>query len=432
MRSMTIRNWDGSQWWRPSAIHHPADEQDVARIVRRAAEEGRRVKPIGGALSWSDAIDVPAEALRLDRMTKIDVDAESKRVRVQAGARLADINEALARHGLALDSFGSIVMQTAAGYLGTGSHGTGGRTPILASRVTRLRLVDGQGDVHELDARNEPELFAAARVHLGCLGVVTEVTLECIDAFRLEERLELLPFDEALTDFDRIVEENDYVKLWWLPYTDEIQVWRFNKTDLPRTPTTVQGWLDSSGVSGGLFTALLAFSRGFPSTTPFINRAVQTVSFGPHSRVDRSDKVFRYAGVIPKHQEVEYAVPRQRAAAAIDEVRRTVLAARYRVNFPLEVRFVAADDVPMSPTCGRESCYIGAYVASRSWAEGYFEDFETLIADYAGRPHWGKTFTRTAAELRDLYPGYDRFDELRRRCDPRGVFRNSFVDRVFS
>lgn len=431
MSREVIRNWDGTQRWRPQAIHRPADDDEVADLIRRAVEQGRRIKPVGAALSWSDAPAVPTEALRFDRMTGIEVDAEARLVRVQAGARLADVNEALATHGLALDNFGSIVMQTAGGYLGTGSHGTGGRTPILAQMVTHLRLVDGEGKVHELDASHEPELFEAARVHLGSLGAVTEITFRCVDAFDLEERLELLPFDEVLAGLDRIVDGNDYVKLWWVPYNDEVQVWRFNRTGRPRTRTTFQGWMDSSGVSGTLFTGLLALTRAIPSATPFINRTVQRTSFHAHTRVDRSDRIIRYAGTIPKHQEAEYAVPRERAAEAIDEVRRTVLAADYRVNFPLEVRFVAADDVPMSPTSGRDSCYIGAYVGSRKWAEPYFADFEGLIADHEGRPHWGKTFSRTAAELRALYPRYDDFDRVRRRCDPHGVFRNSFVDRVF-
>jgi L-gulonolactone oxidase len=158
---------------------------------------------------------------------------------------------------------------------------------------------------------------------------------------------------------------------------------------------------------------------------------VQSAAFRPHRRVDRSDLVIRYAGRIPRHQETEYAVPRARAAAAIEETRRAIEAARYRVNFPLEVRFVAGDDVPLSPCCGRASVFVGAYVGSRAWARPYFEEFEALVAGHEGRPHWGKTFHRTAAELRALYPGYDGFAALRRACDPGGIFRNAFVDRVF-
>jgi L-gulono-1,4-lactone dehydrogenase len=428
----TITNWDRTQRWQPDRIHRPSRSVEGAAAIRTAAERGRRIKPVGGALSWSDAIDVPSEAIRFDRMAGITVDPDARRVTVQPGARLADVNDALAANGLAFDNFGSIVMQTAAGYVGTGSHGTGGHTPILAQMLTSMQLVDGTGDVHDLDATREPELFEAARVHLGCLGAVTELTFTCVEAFNLEERLEIRPFDDVLADLDRIVDDNDYLKLWWIPYNDTVQVWRFNRTDQPRSRTTFQGWLDSSGLSGTLFSGLLALSRALPRITPFLNRTIQRVSFRDRVRVDRSDRVIRYAGNIPRHQETEYAIPREQAAKAIDQVRQMVLdTRRYRVNFPMEIRFVAADDIPMSPTSERDSCYLGAYVASERWAKPYFADFEALIADYRGRPHWGKSFSRTAAELRDLYPRYDDFDRIRRRCDPHGVFRNSFVDRVF-
>ena len=185
----TIRNWDGSQSWQPEQIHRPADEEAIIALIQQAAAEGKRLKPVGKALSWSDIADMPTLAMQFDNMARIlDVDRGSKRIRLQAGVPLMRVNEALANHGLALDNFGSIVKQTAAGYIATASHGTGIRTRILSTYVDNMRLIDGLGQVHELDAGNEPELFAAARVHLGCLGAVTELTLRCVEAFDLEER----------------------------------------------------------------------------------------------------------------------------------------------------------------------------------------------------------------------------------------------------
>jgi L-gulonolactone oxidase len=428
----TIRNWDRTQRWRPEEVHHPADEKEVARLVRRAAEGGKRVKAVGSALSWSDIIDMPQAALRFDRMADVvNVDRDRCLITVQPGAVLRDVNDVLYENGLAFDNFGSIVIQTAAGYTGTGTHGTGGSTPILSSQIQSMRLIDGEGEIHELDTEREPELFSAARVHLGCLGVLTEITFRCIEAFDVEERLELVPWDNALADLDDYVDGNDYCKLWWFPYTDHVQVYSFNATDKPRGGFGLTGWLDESGVSGVVFTALMALTRAVPPIVPSMTRTLQAIHFRPRTRVDRSDRVIKVSSGIPVHQETEYAIPRDRAAQAIDETRKLVLAGGFRVNFPMEVRFVAADDIPMSPANGRDSCYVGAYVASRRWAEAYHAEFEEMIAEFEGRPHWGKTFSRTADELRALYPAYDHFDALRRRCDPAGVFRNSFVDRVF-
>jgi L-gulonolactone oxidase len=361
----------------------------------------------------------------------LHVDRENHTVRMQAGMRLCDANDEMAKHGLAFDNFGSIVIQTVGGYLGTGSHGTGGRTPILSSYVTGLRMVDGKGEVHELDTTHEPELFSASRVSLGCLGVITEVTLRCVDAFRLEERLDLIEFDSLLSDLDHIVESNEYCKLWWLPYTDKVQVYTFNRTSRSGRSRGFNEMLDETGVSSRVFTGLIRASRRWPFIIPRMHEFVQRVQFRPHTRFDRSDRIIRYAGTIPLHQETEYAIDRKHAAEAIDRTRRMVEVASYRVNFPLEVRFVAGDDIPMSPCFGRDSCYIGAYVSSLDWAPGYFAEFQDLMRDYGGRPHWGKTFHRTADELRELYPRYDEFNRLRKECDPHGIFRNRFVERVF-
>lgn len=432
MDKAEIKNWDGTQSWRPEAIHYPEDDEQIARLILRAREDKKRIKAVGSALSWSDIIDIPSVAIRFSRMNRvIEVDRDGRRIRLQPGARLIHVNDILARNGLAFDNFGSIIIQTAAGYIGTGTHGTGGKTPILSTAIERLRMVDGRGQILELDAEKDPALFSAARVNLGCLGVVTEIVFKCVDAFDLEERLELVDFDTALSDLASHVADNDYCKFWWLPYTDQIQVYTFNRTDRPRGGFGLTGMMDRTGLSGVFFTGLIKLGHVLPGAIPFLDKTVQKIHFHPRRRVDRSDRVIKVSNSIPIHQETEYAFPVERAAEAIDEMRNIVLNADYRVNFPMEVRFVAADDIPMSPATGRNSCYIGAYVSSLKWAPPYFADFQELMRDYSGRPHWGKSFSRTPGELKALYPSYDAFDRIRRRCDPDGLFRNRFTDRVF-
>lgn len=311
----------------------------------------------------------------------LHVDGEARLIRLQAGARLSHLHDVLARHGLAFDNFGSIVDQTAAGYIATGSHGTGARTRILSAHVQAIRLVDGRGDVHDLDETRDPELFSAARVNLGCLGVVTEITIRCVEAYDLEGRLELVAFDSVLANLDRTLRENEYCKLWWLPYTDEVRVYTFNKTTRPRTGFDVPGFLDATGVSGVFFNALIGFGGAVPAAIPPIHAAVQKIHFRPHRRVDRSDRITRVGSSIPIHQDMEYAIPISSAARAIDETRKLILKSRAKANLPMEVRFVAADDIPMSPTNGRDSCYIGPYLSSRTWAPVIFGEFEAMIRD---------------------------------------------------
>ena len=174
-------------------------------------------------------------------------------------------------------------------------------------------------------------------------------------------------------------------------------------------------------------------ANAVPALTPTVLKSLQRLYFTPRCRVNRSDRLFNIGKMIPIHNESEYAIPIEHAAKAIDRVAQTIIGSppEYRVNFPLEVRFVPGDDIPMSPATGRDSCYVGAYVASTKWTRPYHRDFEGLMHEYAGRPHWGKLFSRTTRDFAELYPQYRQFDALRRECDPNGVFRNVFVERVF-
>jgi L-gulonolactone oxidase len=427
-----LKSWAGNVAWRPKAVHRARDEQEIAELVTRVAKSGDRLKPVGSGLSWSDINEVEGQhLLLLERMTAVDVQADARRVRVQGGAVMSDIQRTLAEHHLTLDNIGSIVTQTAAGYTGTGTHGSG--TPLLSTFIEEMRLVDGAGRVRELSPSSEPEIFSAARVHLGCLGVVTEITFRCVDAFDLEERREIVPFDRVLADLGKTLAENDYVKLWWLPYTDVIQVYLYNRTQEQRTPPTPTELMEEWGLSTYSFSFLLSLCRAVPALTPAVTRSLQRLYFTPRQRVNRSDRLFNIGKMIPVHNESEYAIPLENAAEAIDRLAGIVRGAApgYRVNFPMEVRFVPGDDIPMSPATGRDSCYVGAYVASTKWTGPYHRDFERLMGEYGGRPHWGKLFSRTAADFAELYPLYRQFDALRQECDPSGVFRNAFVDRVF-
>ena len=149
MASQVIRNWDGTRTWTPEAVHNPTGEVQIAALIKKAAENRSRFKAIGEALSWSDIADMPQNAIRFSNMDAVlDVDTDSRTVRVQAGARLKHVNNVLAQHGLAFDNFGSIVLQTAAGYIGTGTHGTGIRTPILSNSIEKILLIDGLGEIH--------------------------------------------------------------------------------------------------------------------------------------------------------------------------------------------------------------------------------------------------------------------------------------------
>lgn len=430
--SYRFRNWAKTHACQAAACHQVRGEDEIVELVRRARRRGVRLKAVGGGHSWSDIALTDGELVRLDGHDAVlAVDRERCQVTVQAGIRLRQLNALLPEHGLGLSNLGSIAEQSIAGATATGTHGTGIRFGNLATQVVALRLVTGAGEVRELSAAQDPELFSAARVGLGALGIVSSVTLQCEPAFRLEERAFALPFARALAEMDALVEEHEHVKFWWMPHTDSVQVFTCTRTSASLRRRAVRRWIDRSPVTRWLFAGLLGLSRLVPAAIPTLNRVINVAYFRPGQRVDRSDRVFNTI-MPPVHRETEYGIPRAQAAAALGQLRELIERQRLHVNFFVELRFVAGDDLLMSPCYGRPSCLIGAYMYPSRSLETYFREFERLMVEFDGRPHWGKEFTAGAATLRRVCPGYERFDAIRRQLDPDGVFENDFVRRVFA
>ena len=180
--TVTVRNWAGNQRWIAAGRAEPRATEEVAEVVRDAAGSARRVKAIGAGHSFTATASTDGVQLSLDRMAGVlEVDAATGRVRVEAGIRLHALNEALAGAGLALPNLGDIDRQSIAGAVATATHGTGLELGNLATTVVGMEVVSGTGEVVRLDG----ELLRVARVGLGALGIVTEVTLQCVPAFRL-------------------------------------------------------------------------------------------------------------------------------------------------------------------------------------------------------------------------------------------------------
>ena len=430
-----FRNWGGNQTCHPVRTHEPGDERELAEVLRQAHACGETVKVVGAGHSWSDVACTDGHLVRLDRMRDLlRVERDACTVTVQAGMRLKELNELLADHALALTNLGSVSEQSVAGAISTGTHGTGLRFGCLSTQVAELRLMTASGDTLDLDA-SDGDTFEAARLGLGCLGVVTRITLRCEPAFDLEELRFPLPFDDALERMQALVDEYDHVKFWWLPHTDNVLVFaqrrvaphpRSRLTRIARAP---RAWFDTA-INQGVFSRLLCVGARAPSLVPVLNRTVERAYFVRGHRVDRSDRVFNLA-MPPVHREAEYGIPRDVAPLALRRLRELIDSLRIKVGFVVELRFVARDSILLSPAFKRDSCQLGAYIGDHPHQPIYFDAFQTLCRQLGGRPHWGKEFRADAAELALMFPAHARFNAVRRKLDPDGLFENRFVRRAF-
>ena len=423
-----VYNWARNHHCTPTRVAGPASEAELIALVRDARARGGRVKVVGARHSWSDIAMGDDTLVHLDGMQKlVEVDADAGRVRVEAGIRLWRLNDALAERGLALPIVGSVVEQSIAGVVSTGTHGSSLVHGNLSSLVVGMRLVTGAGEVLVLD--EDHPLLPAARVGLGALGIITELTLKVVSAFRLRETTEVMSFAAALESIDAIARSAEYVKLWWLPHTDVALVFRCDRCDGPGRVSPVYRWIDTNIVNQLVFPAILRFGRRVPATIPAANRLVARTYLDRKPAIDRSDKVLSLA-MPPRHRETEYAVALADAGAALRANREQIEASGVRVNFITELRFVRADDAWLSPAGGRDSAQLGAYMAEAPGLDRYFGEFEAAMRELDGRPHWGKEFHASPAQLRAAYPRLDEFAAVADELDPDRVLRGRFLERV--
>ncbi len=362
----------------------------------------------------------------LDQLNQIELLPDGL-VKVGAGARLFELNAALDAAGRALPILGTVTAQTVAGAVSTGTHGSSLRHGNLASLVHGLKLVDHAGRLREL-GQDDPDL-PAARVGLGAFGVLTELTLKTVPAFRLQEVLLPLRWEEAIERLPSLVEDFEYVKLWWMPHTDEALVFHYTRTDAAPTVPALSRNVDEKLINGVVFTALLAVSRFLPAMAPLLNRLVQAVYFRPQSRVAPSFEALT-AAMPPIHHEVEHSIPLVDTVPALRELRGMIEREGIRVNFPVEARFGPADDAWMSPSFGRASCHLGTYIGESPDYKRYFAGCTERLRALGGRPHWGKELHIDPDTVRRLYPRAAEFGDRVRTWDPTGRFSNPFLRRI--
>ncbi len=424
------RNWAGNQGATGFSAVHPRGTAEIAAAVRAAAAAGERVRPIGNGHSFS-AIGRPEDVqLVLDRHTGLVEVTATGLVTVQAGMPLHRLTAELAARGWALTNLGDIDRQTVAGALSTGTHGTGAAFGGLATQVRGCELVLADGAVLRCSATENADVFSAARVGLGALGVLSEVTLQAVPAFALRAEEGSASLTGLLPDLDAFLTSTDHVEFYWFPHTDRCLTKRNTRVPLDeRDP--LPGWRlvwDDEVMANGALAAVVAAGRVAPPLVRPLAR-VSARALSPRTHTDAAHRVFVSRRRV-RFREMEYAVPRAAAAEVLGELRRAVDRSDWRVPFPVEVRLAAADDVPLSTASGRDTAYVAVHVPARTEPGRYFAAFEAIAGAVGGRPHWGKLHGLDAAVLAERYPRWAEFTALRDRLDPTGVFGNAHLDRV--
>ncbi len=427
----TWTNWAGTVR-ADVTVASPGSVSQLQRVVAESAAQGRRVKPIGAGHSFTAIGATDGVQLRLDRMGGIvHADRATGLVTVLAGTRLHDLNEALWTLGLALTNLGDIDVQTVAGAISTGTHGTGLRLGGLATQVRALDLVLADGSLLHCSADEEPQVFAAARVGLGALGVIVTVTLQCEPAFALHAAESPASLDEVLADLDDLVDRHDHVEFYWFPHTRRVLTKRNDRVPegTPLRPLSrLRHRIDDELLSNTVFDGINRVTTRRPALIPRAN-AVAARALSAREYVDRSYRVFASPRTV-RFREMEYAVPRAAVPDLLAGIETYLDRSGEQIGFPVEVRFAAADDIWLSTASGRDTGYVAVHQYHRRDHESYFRAVEAVAQDLDGRPHWGKLHFRDAASLAATYPHHADFVAVRDKLDPDRVFGNPYLDTV--
>jgi FAD/FMN-containing dehydrogenase len=384
-------NWSGSVRCRPRRRERPASETQLPALLRGAAAEGLELRVAGRGHSHSPLVATDGLLLDLSELAGVEsVDAPALAATLRAGTRLAEIGPALLAHGLAMENLGDVDVQALAGAMATGTHGTGRSLRSLSNQLTALRLYTAAGERLECSETSAQRVFAAARVSLGALGVVAAARLRLVPAYRLHERIWREDVEAGLEALPERIAASRHFEFFWLPHKDRLELKALHPTPLP-------------------------------PATPGVRVRERA---GPAHEILPSQREL-------KHVEMEYAVPAGEGIACFRALRECMRRRHTDVVWPVEFRTVAADDVPLSPCCGRDTVTLSVHQGEGlPWRE-LFADCEAIFRSVRGRPHWGKLHSATAAALRELYPRWDEFHAVRRELDPQGRFLNAHLRELF-
>ena len=414
------RNWSGSVVAAPSAIEHPRSEAELQSLVAAAA----KVRVVGTGHSFMPLCATDGLMLSLAELEgELEIADDGRSAWVPAGMPIGVLTAALWAKGFSLINQGDIDKQAIAGAVSTATHGTGHALGSLATAAEAFRLVLADGSVVDCDRTREPELFEAARVSLGMLGVIVRIRMKVLPAYRLEERLRRESFNRTRTEWDNIAGSHRHAEFFQFPYADDVLIKTLDVVESGDSPPP--GALEDT-----VLQLVCDLAAAWPGSAPTMQRLL-TGAIGSSRRAGRAGRIFPSQRAV-RFEEMEYEIPAENGLDAFARAVALVREKRWPIIFPLEFRTVAADDIWLSPMHGRACASISFHqYAKMDWREA-FDAMERLFAEAGGRPHWAKRHTLTSADVVRLYPPAERWGAVRKRVDPTGKFLNEHLAQLFA
>ncbi|MEM7341322.1 MAG: D-arabinono-1,4-lactone oxidase [Actinomycetota bacterium] len=388
----TWRNWSGRLATTEAEIRFVRSEADAAAVAASAAAAGRTVRVTGSGHSHQPLVltdETIVDVSGLSGVVDVDADLDAPSATIRAGTPIHSVGSALHADGLALINQGDIDRQMVGGAVATGTHGTGHELGSFSAAVLGARIAVASGEMVACSAEIERELWQAARLNLGALGIVTELTLAVRPAYRLKESGFLSTFDEIVPEIGERSMASRHFEFFWYPTKDRAVVKVIDETaDEPVYPLAAEG-----------------------------------------SRVGWNYEVLPNHRTWP-HTEMEYSVAAEDGPACLTAIRELLQRDFPEMGWPVEYRTLAADDVWLSTAYGRPTVTISLHQDVADDDEPLYRAAEEIFRSFDGRPHWGKINYLDADTLASMYPRWEEWWAVRDRVDPTGVFCNNYLQSI--
>lgn len=418
---MQWKNWSGSVSATPQQIARPRTETELAGLVR----EARKVRVVGAGHSFMPLCETDGTLLSLSELEgAVHFSADRSRVWAPAGWSLAKLTAALWDEGVSLINQGDVNPQALAGAIGTGTHGTGAELGSLSTAARAFRLMMPDGSVVTCSESERPDLFQAARLSLGLVGVATEIEIEVLPAYHLEERVESHALEEIEARWDELASSNRHVEFFVFPYGKYVVLKTLN-------PAPGEGPLKHmTDMDDRAFRMVCDVC----AVAPWLTRRLQPIIVQPgvrQRRVGPAYQIFPSDRTV-QFEEMEYELPRANGWAALKDVIGWIQKRKLPVTFPFEFRLTAADDIWLSPFNATPGASISMHqYAKMPWRE-LFAEAEPIFRAHGGRPHWAKRHTLSARDVDALYPDATKFKAVRDAVDPSAKFANAHLMQTFA
>ena len=425
-------NWSGWVTCAPKQFSRPTSESELAAAVR---EGPAPVRVVGSGHSFTALGQSDGTLISLDAWQGVvATDAAAETARVRAGTKIHALGRPLHDAGLGLKNQGDIDRQAIAGAVGTGTHGTGAGLGSLSAEVKGFRLATAEGQVLDCTPSSNAEIWEAGRVSFGSLGVMSEITLGLRKAYKLRERNWVMPVADCWRELVSLRDQRRHFEFFWFPHADGVVAKSLDETDedvaAPLTSEAMAARGERVSADQRTFKYGCEVARFLPGLSAPLQRLFTRASAGASSRARWSHEIFPSARNV-RFNEMEYAVPAANGADCVREIAEVIRKRRIAGVFPLEFRFVKADDIWLSPFYKRDAVTISVHQYHRQSYDALFQAAEAIFQRYGGRPHWGKLHAMKAPDFERLYPRWGDFQALRRRLDPGARLLNPYLKGLF-